>query len=105
MQKWKGCSLSCVGMERVGCSTTPKATDTWGSGGKEYSRVLEHSLGVKKHHQGIIGMLADFFEDLNYKILHFSRTGVYVGGWKNGLQDGNGTAMYNNGNKYTGQFK
>ena len=39
------------------------------------------------------------------KNTNFSRTGVYVGNWKDGLQDGNGTAMYNNGNKYTGQFK
>jgi len=29
---------------------------------------------------------------------------VYVGEWIKGLQEGNGTALYNNGNKYTGQF-
>ena len=60
MQKWKGCSLSCVGMERVGCSTTPKATDTWGSGGKEYSRVLEHSLGETQHQQSTLAQYCNF---------------------------------------------
>ena len=33
-----------------------------------------------------------------------SRTGIYIGAWKDGLQDGNGTAIYNNGNKYEGKF-
>ena len=34
----------------------------------------------------------------------FSQTGTYVGEWRYGLQNGNGTALYNNGNKYAGQF-
>lgn len=34
-----------------------------------------------------------------------SRTGIYIGSWKSGLQNGNGTAIYNNGNRYDGQFK
>ena len=33
-----------------------------------------------------------------------SRTGIYIGAWKDGLQNGNGTAIYNNGNKYEGEF-
>ena len=32
-------------MERICCFTTLKATGTWVSGGRGYSRVLEHSLG------------------------------------------------------------
>ena len=36
-------------------------------------------------------------------ILH-TRTGVYVGEWEKGLQQGNGTALYNNGNTYKGEF-
>ena len=35
----------------------------------------------------------------------YSRTGVYVGEWAGGLQEGRGTALYNNGNKYSGEFK
>ena len=35
----------------------------------------------------------------------YSQTGVYVGEWVGGLQEGQATALYNNGNKYTGQFK
>ena len=34
-----------------------------------------------------------------------SQTGIYIGEWKRGLQNGNGTAIYNNGNRYIGQFK
>lgn len=34
-----------------------------------------------------------------------SRTGTYVGSWKSGLQNGNGTAIYLNGNRYDGQFQ
>lgn len=34
-----------------------------------------------------------------------SRTGTYIGSWKSGLQNGNGTAIYHNGNRYDGQFK
>ena len=34
-----------------------------------------------------------------------TKTGVYVGEWKKGLQQGNGTAFYNNGNIYKGEFK
>ena len=34
-----------------------------------------------------------------------SRTGIYIGAWKDGLQDGNGTVIYNNGNKYEGEFR
>ena len=33
-----------------------------------------------------------------------SRTGIYIGSWKSGLQEGNGTAIYNNGNRYDGEF-
>ena len=33
---------------------------------------------------------------------HFPQTGVYVGDWVGGMQEGNGTALYNNGNKYRG---
>ena len=32
-----------------------------------------------------------------------SRTGIYIGSWKSGLQEGNGTAIYNNGNRYDGK--
>jgi hypothetical protein len=35
----------------------------------------------------------------------YSQTGVYIGSWVEGIQEGNGTALYNNGNKYTGQYK
>ena len=34
----------------------------------------------------------------------FSQTGVYVGAWRDGLQSGNGSAIYNNGNRYEGEF-
>ena len=34
-----------------------------------------------------------------------SQTGIYIGEWKRGLQNGNGTAIYNNGNRYIGKFK
>ena len=34
-----------------------------------------------------------------------SKTGVYVGEWVNGLQHGNGTAYYSNGNSYKGEFR
>ena len=34
-----------------------------------------------------------------------SRTGIYIGSWKSGLQEGNGTAIYNNGNRYDGEFE
>ena len=34
----------------------------------------------------------------------YSRTGTYVGEWIGGLQQGNGTAHYNNGNLYKGEF-
>jgi hypothetical protein len=30
---------------------------------------------------------------------------VYIGSWVEGIQAGNGTALYNNGNKYTGQYE
>lgn len=33
-----------------------------------------------------------------------TNTGVYVGEWIKGLQQGNGTALYNNGNTYKGEF-
>ena len=33
-----------------------------------------------------------------------TKTGTYVGEWVQGLQQGNGTALYNNGNKYEGEF-
>ena len=34
-----------------------------------------------------------------------SQTGIYIGEWRQGLQNGNGTALYNNGNRYIGQFQ
>ena len=34
-----------------------------------------------------------------------SQTGIYIGEWKQGLQNGNGTALFNNGNSYNGQFQ
>ena len=59
MEKWKQVSWKAIlermleedssmefsGMERICCSTTLKATDTWVNGGRGCSRVLEHSLG------------------------------------------------------------
>ena len=33
-----------------------------------------------------------------------TKTGTYVGEWFEGLQQGNGTALYKNGNKYEGEF-
>jgi hypothetical protein len=30
---------------------------------------------------------------------------VYVGSWSDGLQSGNGTALFHNGNRYVGQFR
>ena len=67
MEKWKQVSWKAIlermleedssmefpGMERICCSTTLKATGTWVSGGRGYSRVLEHSLGVTKHQKGL----------------------------------------------------
>ena len=33
-----------------------------------------------------------------------TNTGVFVGEWVKGLQQGNGTALYDNGNTYKGEF-
>jgi hypothetical protein len=35
----------------------------------------------------------------------YSQTGVYVGHWSGGLQNGRGKSFFNNGNSYEGDYK